>query len=249
MSKRITAICLLFLMCALCVYADSADELSTIREQLENKTIQNFGTIMAPLKGEPENFNILPEDDLETISFGEGVAGYTVTAEMVNEAYESGKEQISSYLVQNGTYYFPIIVSDRVAAMAEIVKTDDGYRVFGVFAGSISEHFAEAVKEIDITHAKYITAGAAVTGLLAEEKAQERFVDLDRTENDVAVQSAEKSAVEQLKEKFDAVQGSGDKTGGGVSRDEKKRMPIAVGSVIASAMAVGIYVMIKKKNA
>jgi len=161
------------------VFASVNDELKDIALMLKNGTIENYESILIPLKGDPEGFNILKSDDLSTISFGDGIKGYKVDFKKLKKAYDKGEKNVLPYLVEDNKYYFPIFVSDREVATAEIVKTDSGYKVLCVS----SENFTREKENIDLKKAKYIKQTTVLNGFLINDGKQEIFIDLDKNES------------------------------------------------------------------
>ncbi len=161
------------------VTANHVEELSEIKSLLETGNIKNYETILIPLRGDPSGFNIEPTDDLSTIRFGDGVAGYKVDFEALAVAKSEGKTEITPYLIEENKYYFPIFVSGRAVAMAEIIKEDGLYRVFCVSAGTLFDNFIVAFENIDLSSAKYVTETTAINGLVVDDGMNELFLDLN----------------------------------------------------------------------
>ena len=154
--------------------ANVNNELNEIALLLENGTIKNYESILIPLKGDPEGFNILESDDLSTISFGDGIKGYKVDFKKLKKAYDNGEKNVLPYLVEDNKYYFPIVVSGREVATAEIVKNDSGYKILCV---SNENNLKE---NIDFKNAKYIKQTTIINGFLINDGNNEIFVDLDK---------------------------------------------------------------------
>ena len=182
MKKILALICISMLILTSVVMAESSNDLIEIKSLLENGKIKNYETILIPLKGDPENFNILPTDDLKTICFGDGVEGYKVDFEALESSVESGENKVKSHLIKDGKYYFPIIVSEREVAMAEIVKENGESKVLCVSSGGIFENFVEAAKDINICEAYYVVEPSMINGFVVEDGNTEKFIDLDKVD-------------------------------------------------------------------
>ncbi len=174
--KKTVIICIFILIINVFASASENNELNDIALLLKNGTIENYESILIPLKGDPENFNILKSDDLNTISFGDGIKGYNVDLKKLKRAYDNGEKNVSPYLVEDNKYYFPIIVSKREVATAEIVKTDSGYKVLCVS----SQNFSKEKENIDFKSTKYIKQTSIINGFLINDGKQEIFIDLDK---------------------------------------------------------------------
>ena len=253
MKKIIIFSCLFVFIFNVCVLANESSELDEIKAKLENKTIENYETILIPLNGDPENFNIQPTDDLKTIRFGEGVVGYGVNYDEIMEASENGDNQVSEYLDANGSYYFPVIVSDRAVATVEVVKTDTGYKVLCVASGSISDHFIEAQQVINLNNAKYVKEANIIDGFVVTENGNEYFIDLDSVENEVGIQTVnsnhEQNVVELCKSRIKSTQNDGqDITGGGGKSASTNKPLIAISGVLIIMIVGGILIFKKKRR-
>lgn len=179
MKKIVLSVCIFILSLNIMVSANVNSELNDIALLLKNGTIENYESILIPLKGDPEGFNILKSDDLTTISFGEGIKGYKVDFKKLKSAYNKGEKNVLPYLIEDNKYYFPIIVSDREVATAEIVKTDSGYKVLCVS----SENFSKERENIDFKNVKYIKQTTIINGFLINDGNKETFIDLDKNES------------------------------------------------------------------
>ncbi len=203
MKKILVLVCITMLILTTVVIAESSNDLIEIKALLDSGKIKNYETILIPLKGDPENFNILPTDDLKTIRFGEGVEGYKVNFETLENSVKEGDNKVNPHLIKDGSYYFPIIVSEREAAMAEIVKENGEYKVLCVSSGGIFENFVEAAKDINIGEAKYVVEPSMINGFVLEEGNSEKFIDLDKAEfSTVSEQQRSLENSENVAEKF-----------------------------------------------
>lgn len=251
MKKWFVLMCVTMLMLTPVVAADSSNDLTEIKVLLESGRIKNYETIMIPLRGDPENFNILPTDDLKTISFGEGVEGYRVKFDELEDAYNSGEQKISPYLEKEDKYYFPIIVSGREVAMAEIIKKDGEYKVFSVSSGILFDNFIQIKDGIDLVHAKYISEGNAINGLVLNAGTEESFIDLDVAENEVAVSTAKsKTLVEEFMErKIHSMGNSGELGGAGENTTiDKTDDVMCVAGVFLVLICLVVFLLVRKKK-
>lgn len=195
------------------VFAEN-DKLMEIHEQLTSKTINNYHTIIAPLQGDPENFNIRPSDDLNTIRFGDGYIGYDFDYNLLEKNYKKGKQKLEDVLVETPRYYFPIIVSDRPVALATINETTDGYKVISVSAGSVSDNFFDVVNNKSGEGVKYIYAPSIATGFLITDHGAEQFVDLDTVDESTPnTRSTEDNLVKVMYERYQIAKSSSGLTG------------------------------------
>lgn len=179
--KKIIFFMLTFTMLfSFCAFADSESEIAEIKGQLKNKTIENYEALLIPLKGDPENFNVRPTDDLNTIDFGDGIVVYKVNFQKLRQDSKKGKvNDVSSCLEEKNKYYFPVIISDREVAMAEIVKENGDYRVLCVSCGDIFDNLINVKENIDLSNAKYVTETNIINGFIVTDGKNESFLDLD----------------------------------------------------------------------
>ncbi len=254
MKKLFTLICVTILLFGMTVTAEVSNEIADIEELLASGTIDNYETILIPLRGDPENFNITPEDDLNTIEFGEGVEGYAVDFVELEKAYKKGEEKVSSYLVKDNKYYFPIIVSGREIAVVEVIKSQEGYRVFCVTAGPLSDSFIREKKEIDFDSAKYVTDTTIINGFVVTDGTEEVFVDLDRADTyDVVGRTCNiKTNEDNLVEEFLKRRSKNDETlkygGGATMNDRENKGMIAIAIIFVVLSGILIYVFVRKKK-
>ncbi len=249
MKKILIITCTLLLVFNVFVYAENGGEIEKIKNLLETKTIKNYETILIPLKGDPKNFNITEEDDLRTIEFGEGVQGYSINKQKIKEAAEQKATMVEPYLERKDKWYFPIIVSDKEVAMAEIVKEGNEYKVLCVASGSIFDNFVREQKNVKMSDAKYVTEGIIINGFVVNKDNKETFIDLDMPESGNKIQtvnSTGKSVVELFNERFEKVSTEGDKTFGGYGSTDNKMYVVLLIMIIAVST---LFVIVKKKRA
>ena len=198
MKKIVLLICIFIFGINIMASANVNNELNEIALLLENGTIKNYESILIPLKGDPEGFNILESDDLSTISFGDGIKGYKVDFKKLKKAYDNGEKNVLPYLVEDNKYYFPIIVSGREVATVEIAKDDSGYKVLCV---SNENNLKE---KIDFKNAKYIKQTTIINGFLINDGKQEIFIDLDKP---IDAKSTNDNVINDFIERMESSQG------------------------------------------
>ena len=231
MKKTVILISILILTLNIMTSANANDELKDIAVLLENGTIENYESILIPLKGDPEGFNILKSDDLSTISFGNGIKGYKVDFKKLKKAYDNGEKNVSPYLVEDNKYYFPIIVSQREVATAEIIKTDSGYKVLCVS----SQNFSKEKENIDFKSAKYIKQTSIINGFLINDGKQEIFIDLDKPST---AKSANDNVMSDFIERMNTSKAG--LIGGGSSFDNSSNISLLT-ILIITLVFVGFY--------
>ncbi len=249
MKKILILTCVLLSLFNVCSYAESIDEIDVIKNLLETKTIKNYETILIPLQGDPENFNITDNDDLKTITFGNGIQGYSISEQKIKEAIEKQATRVEPYLEKRDKWYFPIIVSNREVAMAEIVKEENEYKVLCVASGSIFDNFVRQQKNVNLDEVKYVTKGVIINGFVINNDDVERFIDLDVSVNNNDLQTIntqEKNVVEIFSERFDQAAVEGEKTSGGYGYEGSNIFYIVVAVILISACA--LYLIIKRKR-
>lgn len=230
MKKTVLSVCIFILSINIMAWANVNSELNDIALLLKNGTIENYESILIPLKGDPEGFNILKNDDLTTISFGEGIKGYKVDFKKLKSAYNKGEKNVLPYLIEDNKYYFPIIISDREVATAEIEKTGSGYKVLCVS----SENFSKERENIDLKNAKYIKQTTVINGFLINDGKQEIFIDLDKP---AAERSVNKSVIDDFIKRAENSQGG--LIGGGSSFEDSNNtviLPILVIALICLSL-------------
>lgn len=194
---------------------------------------------------------ILPSDDLKTISFGAGVEGYKVNFDELEAAYNNGEQKISSYLEKEDKYYFPIIVSGREVAMAEIIKKDGEYKVFSVSSGILFDNFIQVKEDIELVHAKCISEGNAINGLVLIEGANESFIDLDVAENEVAISTAKSQTLveEFMERKIHSMENSGELgAAGGTTKPDKTGYRMCAAGVFVALICLVVFLLVRKKK-
>lgn len=230
---------------------ETADILWIIQRRLEEKSIQDYEMILMPLRGDPENFNIKPTDDLETITFGKGAALYSVDYELLKKNYKAGKKTVSEALVELNIYAFPVIVSDRVVATVEIIRKGNAYNVFCVSSGSMSEKFARAVDNLQMDEAKYVDE-PPIKGFVIKKTDGEEFLDLSAdTETPNKVKSAESGNLAELfLERYEEVQANKGLTCGSGTDDTEIHTygTIVVWSIFILAVLSGIIIFIYRRK-
>lgn len=251
MKKAIIIICIFVLLTNVVAGASISDELTEIKLLLEKGTIESYETILIPLKGDPENFNITPTDDLSTIQFGNGVEGYTVDFTKLEQAYNNGEKNASPYLVKENKYYFPVIVSGREVAITEIVKNESGFRVLCVTAGSVSENFIKAEKNIDLANAKYINHTSIINGFILNNGEKEVFVDLDEPISDdmidtVNLKSEEDSVIKDFIERNSTTEDRLLIGGGASGTDNKINVTLYIVFVVVAVIGTSIICITKR---
>ncbi len=250
MKKIILVVCMLMLLLVQAVSADNTSELDTIKLMLENKTIGNYETIITPLKGDPEGFNVLPDDDLTAVEFCNGVQGYNVDFEKLEEAYKNGEDKVFPYLIKDNKYYFPVIVSGREVAVVEIIKTGDTYKVLCVTSGSVSDNFIELKKHMNIDNAKYVVQNPIINGFVVSIGEAETFIDADapmQVDSEARIVSNDRMSVAQ--EFLNRYSGDEDiyyELGGNSGKNTSVTAPI-VCVVIVVLLAVVLYIVLRKK--
>ena len=222
MKKIVLLICIFIFGINIMASANVNNELNEIALLLENGTIKNYESILIPLKGDPEGFNILENDDLSTISFGDGIKGYKVDFKKLKKAYDNGEKNVLPYLVEDNKYYFPIIVSGREVATVEIVKDDSGYKVLCV---SNENNLKE---NIDFKNAKYIKQTTIINGFLINDGNNEIFVDLDKP---IDAKSTNDNVINDFIERMGSSQGG--LIGGGSSFDDNSNIVVLTILIIA----------------
>ena len=222
MKKIVLLICIFIFGINIMASANVNNELNEIAFLLKNGTIKNYESILIPLKGDPEGFNILESDDLSTISFGDGIKGYKVDFKKLKKAYDNGEKNVLPYLVEDNKYYFPIVVSGREVATVEIVKDDSGYKVLCV---SNENNLKE---NIDFKNAKYIKQTTIINGFLINDGNNEIFVDLDKP---IDAKSTNDNVINDFIERMGSSQGG--LIGGGSSFDDNSNIVVLTILIIA----------------
>ncbi len=249
MKKILILTCLLLLLLNVCSYAESTDEIDVIKNLLETKTIKNYETILIPLQGDPENFNITDSDDLTTITFGDGIQGYSISKQKIKEATEKQATRVEPYLEKRDKWYFHIIVSNREVAMAEIVKDDNDFKVLCVASGSIVDNFVKEQKNVRLSEVKYVTEGVIINGFVINNDDVERFIDLDKSVNDNNLQTVntqEKNVVQIFSERFEGTAIESEKTSGGYGNEDSNIFYTVMMVILLSACV--LYLIIKRKR-
>lgn len=165
-------------------------EVETILKQLNDKTIESYETVTIPLKGSPEDFNILPTDDLSTVEFRDGAAVYAVNVNKMNKSMKEGAEKLTDSLKRIELFRFPLYVSNRVVAAVDVAKKGDVYRVISVSSGNISDRFAKALEENKDKPFYYISDGVT-EGILT----QDTFYNLNAADDSEVVTAADASYI------------------------------------------------------
>lgn len=148
-------------------FADDQKEVESIVRQLNDKTIENYETVTIPLKGNPEDFNILPTDDLSTIEFRNGLAEYTFNLSALRESAKRGEKNRQSALERRPDYQLPVYVSDRAVALAYVQKEGDGYSVYSVGSGSLTDRIVHFLESHDENEPYYYVNDSVITGIFA----------------------------------------------------------------------------------
>lgn len=224
MKKIVLLVCIFILSINIMLSASPNNELNDIALLLKNGTIENYESILIPLKGDPEGFNISKSDDLSTISYGDGIKGYKVDFKKLKKAYDKGEKNVLPYLVEDNKYYFPIIISDREVATAEIVKNDSGYQVLCVS----SQNFSKEKESIDFKSAKYIKQTSVINGFLINDGKQEIFIDLDKP---MVERSTNDSVITDFIKRMESSQGG--LIGGNSSFDDNSNIVVLTILIIA----------------
>lgn len=254
MKKIIILSLFLLFIFNMSVFADGTSELAKIKELLENKTIENYETIIAPLKGAPEDFNIKPDDDLSTIRFGEGFKCYEIDNDKFLKAVKNGVDKVTDCLKPSGTYYFPIIVSERPVDVVEIVNKGDGYRVLCVHAGSLADNFIKVAEALEFKNVKYVKVRNDIDGFVVIENGLERYIELDVAdiETETANKDEKQNVVQLFNEKLEVTQNDGQMLiggGGGITEQKNNKMPItAVVFVLVAVAVILVIIFLKKKH-
>lgn len=254
----IVSFCIFSMMFNMVLFADEKESVEEIRQMLLDKTIQNYETVLVPLRGDPENFNIRPTDDLDTITFGKGAALYSINFELLKKNCKAGKETVSEALKEPNRYVFPVIVSDRVVATVEVIREGNGYRVFSVCSGSMSEKIAKTVDSLQMEDAKYIDVPPIINGFLIKKPDGEQFLNLKTDTEDYEAYNeynkAKSAGPDNLAELFlklyeDVRAESGLTGGGGVDAAEKQPYTaIVVWGIVGLAVLSGIIIFIYRRK-
>lgn len=235
-------------------YAEDINYAEDIKEKLENKTIKSYHTVLAPLKGDPEHFNILPTDDLNTIQFGDGVRAYRIDYKTLKEAYNQQSKDIKNVLIASDSYYFPVIVSGRPVAMAEVVVNNGEYKVISVASGSIFDNFIQTIERVDIEKAKYVKSEPVANGFILEGAKGQQFIDLDSDLSVVRVDNTEYDLISDFHNRYENAAKSEDLIGAGnFSKDNESTdlsgdYSLAIILIALLVLCVLIAVYKKRKN-